>query len=423
MKTTEETRADKLSDSVQGHLRWHLALIVGLIVLSGCATTSYQKIETVPILQAQREIPEEQLIDVGILMFESESISAAKEEQEGTHPEIRKAESYYIPYHLKDTMQRTSHWGAVRVVPAATEGAELLVSGKIIESNGENLKVRIKAVDAAGTRWLEKEYSMTANKTVYGGSATGQIDPFQNVYSSIANDLVRFKEKLTAQQIQTIRRTAQLKFARDFAPAAFGGYLGENDKDQPIVVRIPTDDDPMMARVMSIRDREYMFVDTLNAHYEKFYTNMQPSYMNWRQLNLDERLAIKKIKQEAMVRQLAGALLIAGAVLLGATDSGNTGGLQVGMVIVGGQVLMGGFNISKEADIHAEAIEELGDSFGNEMKTVTMDFEGKQYELTGTAQEQFQKWRSLLHEIYYKETGFGQPPEDPPLNQPVGKTP
>ena len=43
-------------------------------------------------------------------------------------------------------------------------------------------------------------------------------------------------------------------------------------------MRLPADNDPMMARVLNIRDREYMFVDTLNAHYEKFYTNMRPSY-------------------------------------------------------------------------------------------------------------------------------------------------
>jgi hypothetical protein len=40
------------------------------------------------------------------------------------------------------------------------------------------------------------------------------------------------------------------------------------------------------------------------------------------------------------------------------------------------------------------------------MKPVVMDFEGKKYELTGSAEEQFKQWRELLRKIYYAETGF-----------------
>jgi hypothetical protein len=40
------------------------------------------------------------------------------------------------------------------------------------------------------------------------------------------------------------------------------------------------------------------------------------------------------------------------------------------------------------------------------MQPVTMEFEGKQYELTGSAEEQFKHWKQLLRQIYYAETGF-----------------
>jgi len=71
-------------------------------------------------------------------------------------------------------------------------------------------------------------------------------------------------------------------------------------------------------------------------------------------------------------------------------------------------VIISGFNVSKEAEIHASAIKELSESFGNEMEPVVVEFEGKQYELTGTAEEQYKRWRELLHEIYLAETGFDQ---------------
>jgi hypothetical protein len=35
-----------------------------------------------------------------------------------------------------------------------------------------------------------------------------------------------------------------------------------------------------------------------------------------------------------------------------------------------------------------------------------MEFEGQQYELTGSAEEQFKRWRELLEQIYFLETGL-----------------
>jgi hypothetical protein len=84
----------------------------------------------------------------------------------------------------------------------------------------------------------------------------------------------------------------------------------------------------------------------------------------------------------------------------------NTRAIQTGMIILGGQVIISGFNISKEAEIHSAAIQELSESFGSEMEPMTMDFQGKQYELTGSAEEQFKRWRELLRQIYFAETGF-----------------
>ena len=73
-------------------------------------------------------------------------------------------------------------------------------------------------------------------------------------------------------------------------------------------------------------------------------------------------------------------------------------------------MIISGFNISKEAEIHEAAIQELSESFSSEMKPVVMEFEGKQYELTGSAEEQFMQWRELLRKIYFAETGFEPEP-------------
>jgi len=171
-----------------------------------------------------------------------------------------------------------------------------------------------------------------------------------------------------------------------------------------------------MIRLLKIRERENMYVDTLNRYYEEYYSEMWSPYENWRKLNYEEIKAIKKIKRDATMRKLAGALLVAGAVALSAGNSKNTGALQVGMIMVGGQVIIQGFNITKEAEIHSAAIKELSESFGSEMRPVVMEFEGQQYELTGSAEEQFKHWRELLQQIYLKETGF-----DPDVSPETGE--
>ncbi|UCF89780.1 MAG: hypothetical protein JSW39_15885, partial [Desulfobacterales bacterium] len=108
-------------------------IFFGLSLLAGCATFDAQKIRPTPILHAQEEVPEEQLLDVGLPVFESVELTAKKAQKEGTLPGIRQAESHYIPTHLKNTLQRSGQWGAVRVTPAAAHGADVRVKGKILE--------------------------------------------------------------------------------------------------------------------------------------------------------------------------------------------------------------------------------------------------------------------------------------------------
>ena len=123
----------------------HRALFIGAILffLNGCATYNAHKVGPTSIIQAQEEIPEEELLDVGIAVFESPELTEEKAKEEGTHPDIRKAERHFIPYHLKNTLQQTSHWGAVRVMPADAPEVDLLLRGEILESNGEHLVLRV----------------------------------------------------------------------------------------------------------------------------------------------------------------------------------------------------------------------------------------------------------------------------------------
>jgi hypothetical protein len=387
-----------------------------LILSNGCAPYYAQKIGPTDIMKAEEEILEDQLLDIGIQVFESDKITQEQAKEEHTSPEVRKAESHFIPYHLKNTLQKSSYWGAVRVLPTETESIDVLVKGKILESNGENLALQINVVDATGRSWFSKKYKSQATSEFYSGNLMGEKDAYQDLYNAISNDMAQYFKRLSPEKIKKIRAVSKLKFAEDFAPSAYSGYLAKNNKNIITVNRLPADEDPIMTRLLKIRERENMYIDTLNGYYEEYYSEMWSSYENWRKLNYEEIQAIKKIKRDATIRKVAGTLLLAGAIALSAGDVNNTGALQVGMILVGGQVIVQGFNITKQAEIHSEAIKELSESFGSEMRPIIMEFEGQQYELTGSAEEQFKRWRELLEQIYLLETGF-----DPDISPETGE--
>ncbi len=381
-------------------------MILILILLSGCAAFTAQKVGPTTIMKAQKEISEEQLLDVGIFVFDSDEITQEQAKEEHTSQQIRKAERHFMPYHLKNTLQQSSYWGAVRVLPGETNSIDVLVKGKVLESNGELLTLQIDVMDATQKTWFSKTYKSEATLDFYSENRVGEKDAFQDLYNTISNDMVEYLKKLSPKEIKNIRTVSKLKFAQDFAPLVYNGYLAENKKDLLTVNRLPAEEDSIMTRLLKIREREYMYVDTLNEYYEKYYANMWPSYENWRKLNYEEIGAIKKIERNALNQKLIGVLLVAGAIALNAGDVKNTGAIQAGMVLIGGQVIINGFNVTKEAEIHSAAIKELSGSFGSEMQPIVMEFEGKKYELTGSAEEQFKYWRELLRQIYITETGF-----------------
>ena len=161
--------------------------LIFLHIITGCATYHAQEVGPTPIMQAEQEIPEDQLLDVGILVFESKEIDEETAKEEGTHPQIRKAESHFIPYHLKTTLQQSSHWGAVRVLPAQTDSVDLLVAGEILESNGEHLVLKVTVTDATGKKWFTKTYEQEVGEAKYNGNIPGKKQCFSGLPEMAGN--------------------------------------------------------------------------------------------------------------------------------------------------------------------------------------------------------------------------------------------
>ncbi len=400
------------------------ALALGLVACGPATRT--QTVKPTSALYAQQQIPENQLLDVDVEIFQVEEPEDPKEaEEEGYHPELKKAEAHYVPFHLKNTLQLTGYWGAVRVVPSDSDGAEIKVRGTILESNGEELRVRMYVEDAAGHAWFSKEYETVANQQSYSNLRKGHTDPYQDFYNAFSNDLLDHKQQLTPKKLARIREVSKLKFAADVAPDAFKDYLREEDGGTVKLYRLPADGDPMMARVMQIRERDHMLIDTVNDYYGRFYDEMWDPYVDWRMSYLEEANAKRELKRKARNRKLAGVAAIAAAIAYEIAGGDSTSPTVSSLLVAGGvQSFSTGMQYSEDAKIHADVIRELNESFGLDMAPMVVEVEGRTIRLQGSAEEQYREWRRLLKQIFAAETGFApSPANDQPVSAPARHTP
>ena len=131
-----------------------------------------------PLNKAVAEVPETQLLDVWIELFDPGKLPDDEDEAMGLSMDIREAEARYMPEQLRVAMEATGYWGAVRVVPQDTEGSELLVRGTILVSNGEELELEITALDATGREWFRRNYEEEVEADEYRRSSLDGVRRF-----------------------------------------------------------------------------------------------------------------------------------------------------------------------------------------------------------------------------------------------------
>jgi hypothetical protein len=385
-------------------------LFLALVLLAGCATVPGKQVDDqIAPLMASQEFGNHELLDVSIKVFDPGELPEDINDQAGLTLEIREAEARFIPIHLKYSMQRTGYWGAVRIVPDDDVGAEVQVHGKIEISDGESLVLTVEALDSRNVLWFKKTYAETALLDEHLGTEPEKEDAFQDLFNKIANDLVEYRNRLTPDDMLEIQRIAELRYGQLMAPDVYGQYLSIDKNNRLHIVHLPAENDLMMERVRSIRSRDNMLIDTINGYYEAYYLDIWEPYANWRHFRSEEIATMREIKKDAFRRKLIGVAAIAGAIALGASiddNSAATDTLQQLMVAGGAYSIYSGMQKSQEVVINKEVIEELGVSFTSEAEPLVIEVEGETFRLTGSAKEQYAKWREILKEIYARETGL-----------------
>ncbi len=386
-------------------------LAVLAMAVSACSVNEVITAEETKLVVAATPKEEHQLLDVGITEFDAGIPKDNDPDKTRIFGEIRGAESRYLAYHLKTTMQGTGHWGAVRVLPSPEAFTDIIVDGRIQKSDGEFVEIEITVSDTTGRHWYTKVYDAQTGSPSYSERRDRRQDPYQKVFNDIANDVQAFADTLEPQYVQRLQQVSELRFFGDMAPLSYGEHLQSDDDGIVTVQRLPAENDPAVARLRQIRERDRLVVDMLNEHYANFYYGIAIPYHSYRKASREEAVNYRQVKRSAALQTIMGVVILAGSLAVDSSDSSYSrrqmkSSLQNIGISQGINTIMTGITRNSEASIHVEAIEELAESFGSEAAPMVVNVEGQARRLTGTAAAQYESWRKLLRDIYDAETGF-----------------
>ena len=332
-----------------------------------------------------------QLLDVGIAAFSNQyrdSDSAIY--GDWIFSEIRDNERHFLPWLLRQTLQDSNQWGAVRVLPLHDPATDLSIEGTIHQSDGTRLVVEIQASDSTGKVWLNRLYVDHSRATDYPDStrlrSASQLDaadleePFADLYRQISNDLVAVRDAMSRAELINIRRVSQLVYANDLSPESFADSLAEDEQGLLQVVSLPAEDDPMATRVAEMRRRHHLFIDTVDDYYQALFEQMEASYLVWRRYSYDQIEEFDASSQLAVERGWF-------------RSADNT------------LSIIQRYNRYRWSKIYQQEFLELAGGFNREIAPAILELNKNVHGLSGTMEEQYIQWRRILRQLFALEVG------------------
>ena len=387
--------------------------LTALLGLSACSTQTVKSTTITEALIEQNNIPEDELLDIGVAVFNPGFDDMDEDQQELTFGDVRMAETYYVANLLSTTLQSTGNWGVVRVVPNDSSTNDLAVKGTILQSDGETMLVHINVTDSSGRTWIDKDYEEVVSRYSYDNRLQGSRDSFQGLYNRIANDILRYRQQnMSRDDLLNIRTISQIQFARSFAPQAFDQYLSTDRNGILEVQRLPAQNDPMLSRIEVIRERDYLYVDTMQDYYTNFVRQMEEPYTEFRRLSYDEVMKLDRLQRESRRNMILGIAAIVGGLASTQSNSSLAGVGTYAGILGGGWLIKEAFQAGDEALLHVEALAELGQSLSNEVAPQTIELEERSVTLSGNVESQYEQWREILADMYANEIGEPVSSED-----------
>ena len=338
--------------------------------LSGSITADISD-STLLAANPNRPLPPQGALDVSLSVWDAGiPIDQAQHQRKGIYPQVRRAESIYFPLLLRKVLHEDNSWGDVRLVPEQENTAELMVSGKILQANGQQLAIRIIAQDSSGRIWLNRRYSAQ-----YGQNDYRQKEAYLPLFRSLNQDLKRARASLSDKQIKQLPLIAELRYAAALAPDTFSSYINEQN-ERYSYVRLPATDDPMLLRIQALHQQEDRFFDAMDKIYLELMTNFQPRYSYWRQQNLAHT---SYLQQQSTKQQ----------------SSGERSGSYTS--------LSHSYGNYRRARVQQENLEQLAEGFNNELSPTVVALDDRVIHLNGSFDTQYREWKRILQQLYKLE--------------------
>ncbi len=314
-----------------------------------------------------------------------------------------------MPYSLKLVLDRSKQWKETKVTPVPSLAVDLTVKGEIIASNGHGVALKLTAVDSSGREWLNEALKCETNENDYNDTKRLEKDPYDRVYSAVANRLARFRETLTEADIEHLRRLTTVRYAADLVPVAYSSYIGPGKVAGRLeLLRLPAEGDPQFGRVTMVHTQELQLLSKIEQYYGGLHEGIWDPYGAWRAQVRKLAIQIAQARANATNQKTKGiALGVLGAMAAayGANQGVNTNDLMTQSL----QVMESSWRAAREitdlANSQAQEVGRISGELGGFLKPTIFELEGRTYELSGDAEKQFRSFRQIMRDLYLQETG------------------
>jgi len=298
-------------------------------------------------------------------------------------PRIRDVEAKFLPFVLRETLVATGEWGAVRVVTEPDDAAEVAISGSIVHSDGERLELRVRAVDATGRPWFDRNFAAPLADEDAQAGTTDAGSPYRPLYDGVARALQEARQQLDGRELERITEISLLRYAVELAPSAFGQYLAEGEQGEYALRRLPARSDPMLERIERIRLTEYVITDTVDAKFRELHEEIASTYALWREY-----------------RRKSGEYDRQNARRAEETKSDAPRGSY--------DAIRNLYDNYKWDRVTAQERDRLAIAFDNEVGPVVEAMEARVAELESWVDEKYAEWHRLLEALFEVETELNQ---------------
>ena len=158
--------------------------------------------------------------------------------------------------------------------------------------------------------------------------------------------------------------------------------------------------------MQKIREREFLFIDTLAEYYNRFFDGMHEPYQNWRHGTYEDAIAIREQRNRARARLIAGSAMVLTGAVAQRSSHRITEYAGYASVIGGASEIVGAIQNHANVRIHAAALQEMGVSAAKEIVPHTIELENATISLQGSVDEQFDQLRKIIHRLYYEDLGI-----------------